>query len=167
MFRTVLKSGARGWEILVAVAATHLYRTTALGVDRRARMNIRNRALPRTECNHYRGHPTDGRNTTSTLRVLGLSPGEIRLAHFIKRDLEVVHWDNCKVKYSAGMAFVFARDAIALSHERGAIIQAYSVALSRAHAMATDEGIHYQPSSTVSAARANLFGECPGLPRNS
>jgi len=159
IFRTVLREGGRGWSILVSLRASHLYRETASGIGRKARLSLRQNHLPAlTECNHYRGQPTVGRDTTPPLRNLKPSTPQIRLAHVIKRDLEVLHWDNCKVDYAPGMAFVFARDMIALSHDKSEIVGAYGIALSRYHAVATDCGQRFLASSTVSSARAILGG---------
>jgi len=145
VFRTVLKQQGRGWEILVSYSHQYLFKITGAGKDRRTRMNL-----------HYRGLPTEGRKLTPTLRDLVPSQAQIRLAHVIKRDLEVIHWDNCKVKYLPGMAFVFARDMIALSQEKSEIVRQYEIALSHFHGVATDLGCHFEPSSTVNRARSVL-----------
>ena len=159
IFRTVLRASGRGWSILVSLRASHLYRETASGIGRRARLNLRQNHLPAaTECNHYRGHPTDGRETTPTLRSLKPSSRQIRLAHVIKRDLEVLHWDNCKVDFNPGMAFVFARDMIALNHDTSEIVRSYGIALSHFHAVATDGGTRFSLSSTVCWGRRRLGG---------
>ena len=154
VFRTVLKQQGRGWEILVSYSGHYLFTSTGAGKDRRTRSNLRQQ--PATECNHYRGLPTEGRKLTPTLRDLVPSQAQIRLAHVIKRDLEVIHWDNCKVKYLPGMAFVFARDMIALSQEKSEIVRQYEIALSHFHGVATDLGCHFEPSSTVNRARSVL-----------
>ena len=68
IFRTVLREGGRGWSILVSLRASHLYRETASGIGRKARLSLRQNHLPAlTECNHYRGQPTVGRDTTPPL----------------------------------------------------------------------------------------------------
>ena len=159
IFRTVLRKGGRGWSILVSCRASHLYSVTTNGMGRKARINLRDSRCPSpTECNHYRGQPTVGRNITSTLRDLKPSSGQIRLAHFIKRDLEAIHWDNCKVNYNPGMAFVYASEMIALSHDASRIVASYEIALSHFHGVATDCGERFALSSTVCAARSLLGG---------
>jgi len=165
-FRTVIKQQGRGWDILVSCVRSQVFSHTDQGGDRQLRNNLRR--TPTTECNSFIGLPSEGRNITS-LRVLEPSDPQIRLAHFVKRDLEVLHWDNCKVKYSPGMAFVFARDMIALSHETSEIVGSYEFALSHFHGIATDCGQIFEPSSTVAGARRKLarkgdfFFPPPGL----
>jgi len=152
-FKTVLKSTGRGWRILVSAAAGYLFRQEK-GHDRRARDR-----LLTTECSSYIRNTTCSRNITPTLGGFGLSPpssSQIRLAHWIKRQLEDRHWDNCKVKYSPGMAFLYARDMIALSRECSEIIRFYGHYLEYYHGLATDMGTIWAPSSTVSAARRAL-----------
>lgn len=149
----MLRARGRGWDILVGCIRSQAFSHTDQGGDRRLRSNLRKN--PVTECNSIIGLPTVGRNTTS-LRALEPSEAQIRLAHFIKRDLEVQHWDNCKVNYSPGMAFVYARDMIALGHETSEIVGRYYIALCHFHGLATDAGARWQPSSTVAAARGAL-----------
>lgn len=157
IFRTVLKQSGRGWEIICSYKCSLLFSRTSAGADRRCRVNLRR--LPVTECNSFKGLPSEGRKLTPTLRVVEPTAGQIRLAHFIKRDLEVLHWDNCKVKYRPGVAFVFARDMIALSHEKSEIVRSYDIALSHFHGVATDLGCFFESTSTASRARRSLQAE--------
>ena len=148
VFRTVTISPQRGWRILVSDTAGFLYKRTAEGSRRRLKSSLRG-----TECKPLIRNTTCSRQTTSTVRGLGLSPPQRRLAHALKRKLEWSHWDNCKVRYSPGMAYNYASELIALSHEDTEIVGFYERALHECHQMATDSGSHYAASSTVHRAR--------------
>ena len=51
------------------------------------------------------------------------------------------------------MAYNYASELIALSHESTEIVGYYEIALHECHQMATDSGAHYAASSTVHRAR--------------
>ena len=148
VFRTVTLAPARGWQILVSHTEGFLYRKRAQGQRRVCKNKLRG-----TECNSYIRNTTYSRQTPPAVRGLGLSPPQIRLAHALKRQMEWSHWDNCKVRYSPGMAYNYARELIALSHESTEIVGYYEIALHECHQMATDSGAHYAASSTVHRAR--------------
>ncbi len=150
-FRTALKQRGRGWELYCSYVRSQFFSHTRQGRDRRARDRI-----SATGCNPFKGNTTYSRNITPTVRALGLSPPEIRLAHRIKRVLEYEHWDNCKVRYSAGMAFNFAKWGIALSQDSSVLVGDYAKALEEMHREATDCGLVFSPSSTVHRARKRV-----------
>lgn len=161
-FRTVTRgAGRRGWQILVTRTPSLVFGTNSAGRDRRCRVNLTRTAVRRgTQCNSYRG-PLRGQRSKPALKGFRASPSEIRLAHHLKRRLEGLHWDNCKVIYSPGMAFCYALDMIALNHDSKRIVRYYDIALSRRHGLATDLGLargrprefRFVASSTVSLAR--------------
>ena len=148
VFRTVTISPSRGWKILVSYTEGFLYRVTKKRNRRVCKTSVRG-----TECNAYIRNTTCSRQTTPAVRGLGLSPPQIRLAHRLKRQLEWSHWDNCKVRYSPGMAYNFCQALIALNHESTEIVGYYETALHECHQMATDAGEFYAASSTVHRAR--------------
>lgn len=148
-FRSVTIAPKRGWQILVSYTTGFLYRRRRDGRRRVCKSSVRG-----TECNAYIRNPTGSRQTTPTVRGLGLSPPQIRLVHWVKRELEWLHWDNCKVNYSPGMAYCYAREMVALSHDVPKILRFYDLALHECHQMATDAGHRYAASSTVCRARA-------------
>ena len=156
-FRTVVLAPERGWKILVSFTPTLIYKQTACGRNRRVKSSVRG-----TECNSYIRNTTYSRKLTPRYAAFGLSPPQIRLAHRVKRDLADLHWDNCKVRYSPGMAYNYARDLIALSHDVSEIVRYYDIWLHHFHGVATDNGVHFAPSSTVNRARRAARLEADG-----
>jgi len=157
-FRTVLKQKGRGWEVIAAaVGSFNCFEFTSLGKDRRWRANLR--LKPVTECNPIRGFSKEKQVTKPTRVVLEPSASMIRLAHHLKRVIEGLHWDNCKVIYSPGHAFNYARHMLerGISYEK--ILLSYERGLSAMHGTATDlglerrdPGLRFVASSTVNRA---------------
>lgn len=83
------------------------------------------------------------------------------------KPLEQLHWDNCKVTFSARSTFCYALDALSVGHESTRMIRCYERALFICHGLATDmaantgEVVYFNPSSTISKARRML--EADGL----
>lgn len=182
IFRTVLKSSGRGWSVLVSLAKRdeHGREPTPFmkdcrGKDRRCRPSLRSPRL------------TDIPNGKESLRGIQFketplkrgfeklaegfkpvrkpSPGMVRLAHYLKNEMECLHWDNSKVIFRPEHAFNFALKAIKAGFNRGSILRSYENALKRRHGDATDLGLStgdpklsFEPSSTVSLAFSLLTG---------
>ena len=70
-------------------------------------------------------------------------------AHVVRRRLQRLHWDNCKVRFDEAVAFSFASSALKA-------IAAYDRALHGNHALATDCHAIWDTGSTVSDARQLL-----------
>lgn len=87
-----------------------------------------------------------------------------RLAAFLARyRLAPCHWDNCKVVYRFGHAFLFALSALKRGFDKTAVVSAYDTALHKRHADAVDSALNrygaavsWEPSSTVSLAKRLL-----------
>ena len=85
-----------------------------------------------------------------------------RRAAVLARELEQLHWDNCKVIFRQKLAFTFALGGLLDGHEANDIASSYERALHECHAFATDRTAHlgqicrFEPSSTVSRARKFL-----------
>lgn len=165
-FRTVLKQSGRGWEIVATSIslpnALEVFCLTSGGKDRRARPNLRLSFV--TECNAIRGFSKEKQVTKPTRVVLEPSASMIRLAHHLKRVIEGLHWDNCKVIYSPGHAFNYARDMLVRGISYELILDGYEQGLSAMHASATDYGLlignprlRFVASSTVSRARSAVW----------
>lgn len=102
------------------------------------------------------------------------SPGFSRLRRFafvIARECLEQHWDNCKVRPSLRHAFGFVLRWLMAGRLSQDIARAYSTALHRRHADATDYGLNHgnpatiawEPSSTVSLA-SKILQEAPDPP---
>ena len=165
-FRTVLKQGGRGWEIVATAISLpntmEVFSYTSTGNDRRRRTNLRRSYV--TECNPIRGTPKGVQETKPPLRILEPSASMIRLAHHLKRVIEGLHWDNCKVIYSPAHAFNYSRDMLVRGINYELILGAYERGLSAMHATATDMGLlegnprlRFVASSTVARARQLLW----------
>ncbi len=162
-FRTVLKSQGRGWEVIAAaVGSWNAYQFSSTGNDRRCRTNLRRSHV--TECNPIKGISKEIQVTKPTRVVLEPSASMIRLAHHLKRVIEGLHWDNCKVIYSPGHAFNYARDMLVRGINYELILDSYEQGLSAMHASATDYGLlvgnprlRFVASSTVSRARQAVW----------
>ena len=79
-------------------------------------------------------------------------------AHAVKRRLQRLHWDNCKVRFDEAVAFSFASSALKAGFLDADIIAAYDRALHRNHGLATDSQDIWDTGSTVSDAR-RLLGQ--------
>jgi hypothetical protein len=77
-------------------------------------------------------------------------------AHAVKRRLQRLHWDNCKVRFDEAVVFSFAVSALAAGFVESGIITAYDRALHRNHGRATDCQAIWDIGSTVSDARGLL-----------
>ena len=77
-------------------------------------------------------------------------------AHVVKRQLQRLHWDNCKVRFDEAVAFSFASSALKAGFLDADIIAAYDRALHRNHGLATDSQHIWDTGSTVSDARRLL-----------
>jgi hypothetical protein len=77
-------------------------------------------------------------------------------AHVVKRQLQRLHWDNCKVRFDEAVAFSFASSALKAGFLDAEIIAAYDRALHRNHGLATDSQDVWNNGSTVSDARRLL-----------
>ena len=77
-------------------------------------------------------------------------------AHVVKRQLQRLHWDNCKVRFDEAVAFSFASSALKAGFLDAEIIAAYDRALHRNHGLATDSEAIWDTGSTVSDARRLL-----------
>ena len=156
-------SGGMGGEPPVSFArfGRGLFTRGADGQDRRCRVNLLiTPTASGTECNAYRGIPKGMQLSKPPWQGLEPSAGMIRLAHHLKRVLEGLHWDNCKVNYSAGMAFRYAETMLLRGYSYEIILDGYEAGLSAMHATATDVGLElgnprlrFEASSTVNRAR--------------
>ena len=102
------------------------------------------------------------------------TPKQIGLAHVLKRQLEPMHWDNCKVEFSLAHAFGYCWRSLAAGFDQGSVLSAYDQALHRRHADATDHGLNegnprlkWCASSTVSLALALLRTNFAAKNRNN
>ena len=77
-------------------------------------------------------------------------------AHAVKRRLQRLHWDNCKVRFDEAVVFSFAVAALTAGFLEADIIAAYDRALHRNHGRATDCQATWDTGSTVSDARQLL-----------
>ena len=157
-FRTVTKTRGRGWQILAAATPVVPYKAQVNGRCRRLRVNLRGSRV--TECNPIWGISKEMQLSKPRMPVLEPSASMIRLAHHLKRVIEALHWDNCKVDYDPGMAFVYAKDQLLWGFSYEQILDCYSEGLSAMHATATDVGLlvgnpslRFKASSTVNRAR--------------
>ena len=138
-----------------------LFFTLENGRDRRCRANLTATTTPwTTGCNAFKGNPKGLQYLNPPWRDLEPSPGLMRLAHHLKRVLEGLHWDNCKVNYSAGMAFRYAESMLLRGFSYETICDGYETGLSAMHGTATDVGLlmgnprlRFEASSTVNRAR--------------
>ena len=117
-----------------------------------------------TGCNLYRGNPKGLQLTKPPWQGLEPSAGLIRLAHHLKRVLEGLHWDNCKVNYNPGMAFRYAETMLLRGFSYETILDGYEAGLSAMHGTATDVGLElgnprlrFEASSTVNRARLYCY----------
>jgi hypothetical protein len=77
-------------------------------------------------------------------------------AHAIKRKLQGLHWDNCKVRFDEAVVFSFAAAALTAGFLEPDIVAAYDRALHKNHGHATDCQAIWDNGSTVSHARELL-----------
>lgn len=132
--------------------------------------------LVRVQSHLYREHPkgckykhsSRARDVQQTKKgPLEVAPAPSRLkalAFFLSRQwANTLPWDNCKVKLSKPMLYLYAKDGLyeGLSWER--LEFALDTAIHERHAQATDEGLSsgnpglkYECSSTISRAREML-----------
>ena len=159
--------GGMGGEPPVSYARVGrgLFLRASDGRDRRCRANLRSAPTHwATECNAYRGIPKGMQLSKPPWQDLEPSPGLIRLAHHLKRVLEGLHWDNCKVNYNPGMAFRYAETMLLRGFSYETILDGYEAGLSAMHATATDVGLlfgnprlRFEASSTVNRARLHCI----------
>jgi hypothetical protein len=74
-------------------------------------------------------------------------------AHVVKRRLQRLHWDNCKVRFDEAVVFSFAVSALAAGFLESDIVSVYDRALQHNHGRATDCQAIWDTGSTVSDAR--------------
>jgi hypothetical protein len=77
-------------------------------------------------------------------------------AHAVKRQLQRLHWDDCKVRFDEAVAFSSAVSALIAGFLEADIIAAYDRALHRNHGRATDCQAIWDTGSTVTDARQSL-----------
>ena len=77
-------------------------------------------------------------------------------AHAVKRRLQGLHWDNCKVRFDEAVAFSFAAAALKAGFLEADIVTAYDQALHQNHGRATDGQAIWDNGSTVSDAQKLL-----------
>ena len=77
-------------------------------------------------------------------------------AHAVKRRLQRLHGDNCKVRFDEAVTFSFAASALADGFLEADILAAYDRALHQNHGRATDCQAIWDTGSTVSDARQLL-----------
>ena len=74
----------------------------------------------------------------------------------VKRRLQRLHWDNCKVRFDEAVVFSFAVSALAAGFLESDIVTVYDRALHHNHGRATDCQAIWDTGSTVSDARLLL-----------
>jgi hypothetical protein len=77
-------------------------------------------------------------------------------AQVVKRRLQRLHWDNCKVRFDEAVVFSFAVSALAAGFLESDIVSVYDRALQHNHGRATDCQAIWDTGSTVSDARLFL-----------
>ena len=82
-----------------------------------------------------------------------------RKASAIARKLEREHWDTCKVRWRFYPARKYAFDELRKGFSEEKIIKAYAVGLVHRNRDATDAGIIFNPSSTITKARSIMAGD--------
>ena len=104
---------------------------------------------------HYKGFPS-GKQRNRRLPAHFNSQNCRGLAFHLLKSLKSCHYDNVKVRYEPKFAWRYAHNALMDGWTKKSIVQAYQNSLQIRHADATDEGIVYRPSSTVSLATEML-----------
>lgn len=153
------------WPVRFSIRTRRIGRVFAVQIsDRQTRPLSPTPPIPAVSFRKDRN--TAGRLSALTARLTAKGCNALRrLAAFVaRRELEPLHWDNCKVAYRFAHAYRFALSALLLGHERQRIAHAYRIALHRRHGDATDYGLNrdcavsvrWEPSSTVSLAASLL-----------
>ena len=91
------------------------------------------------------------------LRPASFNKSKLRgLTFHLLKSFKNQHYDNCKVVYSDQFAFSYCFDSLAAGYRKEDVLNCYREALIVRHADATDEGIRYVASSTISLAKELL-----------
>lgn len=183
-WRTITNAAGRGHQVLVAAVeklagkAGELLRFTRMGKPRTVKTKVGGEVVskntPHDIPHTYREPMVPSETNPQALNKpdhspaaqdLAVSPGQVRLAHRLKRDfMAEFFWENCKIKPSEPHLYGMILRALRAGYDQNLIRSAFEKALKVRHGDATDWGlrnscptqVRWSLSSTVSLVHTTL-----------